>query len=144
MTTATKPNTGFWIIAIIGLLWNLIGIFFWATEYFLMTDEMKAMLPPEQIELMNNAPSWGMWVYAFAVFSATLASLLMVMKKKLCVPIFLLSLISIIFMQGYWIFIMDTVGTLGAGAIVMPLIVIAIAVFLYFYSKGAAAKTWLS
>lgn len=144
MTTANKPNTVFWIVAIIGLLWNLIGIFFWATEYFLMTDEMKAQLPPEQLEMMNNAPSWGMWVYAIAVFGGTLASLLMVMKKKMSVLFFLISLIAILVQMGYWIFGMDAVGKLGAEAIVMPLIVIAIAIFLYFYSKGAAAKGWLT
>jgi len=144
MTTANKPNTGFWIVAIVGLLWNLIGIFFWATEYFLMTDEMKALLPPEQIEMMNSAPSWGIWVYAIAVFSGALASLTMVMRKKMCIPLFLISLIAILVMQGYWIIGMDLVGKIGAGAIVMPLIVIAGAIFLYFYSKGAAAKGWLS
>ncbi|MFC7357236.1 hypothetical protein ACFQO1_06030 [Jejudonia soesokkakensis] len=144
MTTTNKPGSGFWIIAVIALLWNLIGIFFWASENFLMTDEIKATLPAEQVEMMNNAPSWGIWVYAIAVFGGTLASVLLLMRKKLAVPLFLISLIAILIQMGYWIFGMDSVGVLGPQSLIMPLIVITIAIFLYFYSKGAAKNGWLS
>jgi predicted neutral ceramidase superfamily lipid hydrolase len=144
MNTTNKPGTGFWIVAVIALLWNLIGILFWATEYFLMTDEMKATLPPEQLEMMNNAPAWGMWVYAVAVFGGTLASVLLLMRKKLSVPLFLISLLAILVQMGYWIFGMDSVAILGPESLIMPLIVIAIAIFLYFYSKGASKNGWLS
>jgi len=144
MTTITKPNTGFWIISVIALLWNLIGVYFWLSEHFLMTEEMKSMYTPEQLELVNNAPAWGMYVYGIAVFGGVLASILLLMKKKLSVPIFLISLVAILIQMGYWIFGMNAIDAFGPEAIVMPLIVIAIAIFLYFYSKGAKMKGWLS
>jgi hypothetical protein len=143
-TTTTKPNTLFWIVAIVALLWNLLGIYFWAVEYFLMTDEMKAQVPAEQIEMMNAAPVWMMWIYAVAVFCGTVASLFLLLRKRVAVPLFLISLVAILIQMGYWIFAMDAVGKLGAEAIIMPLIVIAIAIFLYFYSKGAAMRGYIS
>tara|TARA_R100000306_G_C4365181_1_gene137286 strand:+ start:194 stop:628 length:435 start_codon:yes stop_codon:yes gene_type:complete len=143
MKSHTKPNTAFWIIAILALLWNLIGIYFWLYEYFLITDDIRATLPAGQVELMDAAPAWGMVVYGIAVFSGVLASILLIARKKLCVPIFLISLLAILVQMGHWIFAMDAVGVLGPEAIVMPLIVIAIAIFLYYYSKGAALKGWL-
>ncbi|MGB0788074.1 MAG: hypothetical protein ACPGQR_00910 [Marinirhabdus sp.] len=144
MTTATKPNRAFWAIAILAVIWNLVGIFFWLMENFMMTEEMKASLPPEQLEMMNSAPSWGVYVYGAAVLFGTLASFLLLARKKVAVLLFLLSLLAILIQMGYWIFVMDAVGVIGAEAIVMPLIVIAIGIFLYFYSKGAAKKGWLS
>ncbi len=143
MKTTTKPNKAFWLIAVIALLWNLIGIFFWVSENFLMTDEIKDALPPEQVELMNNAPSWGVIVYGIAVFGGVLASILLLAQKKLAVPIFLISLLAILLQMGYWIFGMNMIGVLGPQAIIMPLIVIAIAIFSYFYSKGAARNGWI-
>ena len=143
MSTSHTPPVSFKIIAVIALLWNLIGIYFWYFENFMMTDEIKATLPAEQVEMMNNAPSWGIWVYGVAVFAGTLASLLLLMQKKLAIPLFLLSLVAILVQMGYWIFGMDAIGILGAQAIIMPLVVIAIGIFLYFYSKGAAQKGWL-
>ena len=143
MNATTKPNTVFWIIGVLALLWNLIGVFFWVSEHCLMTDEIKATLPPAQVEMMNNAPTWGMYVYAIAVFGAVLASVLLLMRKKLAVALFGISMLCILIQMGYWIFGMDLVGAMGPRALIMPLIVIAIAIFEYFYSKGAARNGWI-
>ncbi|MCB0466483.1 MAG: hypothetical protein KDC78_12550 [Aequorivita sp.] len=144
MTATTKPNTGFWIIAVLALFWNLIGVFFWIMEHFLMTEEMKAAYPPEELELMNSTPSWGIYVYGIAVFGGLLASVLLVMRKKMAIAIFGISLLAILIQMGYWVFGMDAVGIMGPKSLIMPLIVIAIAIFEYFYSKGAARNGWLA
>lgn len=144
MNATTKPNTAFWIIAVLALLWNLIGVYFWLYEYFLMTEEIRATLPPEQVEIMASAPSWSMYVYALAVFSGLLASVLLLMRKRLAVGVFMLSLIAVLILQLYWMFAMEIVEKMGPQSLIMPLIVIAAAIFEYFYSKGAARNGWLA
>ncbi len=144
MNVTTKPNTAFWIIAVLALLWNLIGVFFWVSEYFLMTEEMRGTYSTEELGLINSAPSWIMYVYAIAVFGGVLASIMLLMRKKMATGLFGISLIAILIVQGYWIFAMDIVGVMGPQSLIMPLIVIAIAIFEYFYSKGAARNGWLA
>ncbi|KXO00207.1 MAG: hypothetical protein KDC64_10200 [Aequorivita sp.] len=144
MNATTKPNTAFWIIAVLALLWNLIGVYFWLYEYFLMTEEIRATLPPEQVEIMASAPSWSMYVYGLAVFSGLLASVLLLMRKNMAVGVFLLSLIAVLILQLYWMFGMDIIDKMGPQSLIMPLIVIALAIFEYFYSKGAARNGWLT
>jgi hypothetical protein len=144
MTTTPKPNTAFWIIAVLALLWNIIGVYMWLYEYFLMTDEIRDSLPPEQVEIMANAPAWNMYLYGLAVITGLLASLLLLMRKKSAVGVFMLSLIAVLALQLYWMFAMDIVEKMGPSSLIMPLIVIAIAIFEYFYSKGAAKNGWLS
>ena len=144
MNATTKPNTAFWIIAVLALLWNLIGVYFWLYEYFLMTEEIRATLPPEQVEIMASAPSWSMYVYGLAVFSGLLASVLLLMRKNMAVGVFLLSLIAVFILQLYWMFGMDIIDKMGPQSLIMPLIVIALAIFEYFYSKGAARNGWLT
>ncbi len=144
MNATTNPARGFWIIAVLALIWNIIGVFFWISEHFLMTEEIKAAYPPEELELINNAPSWGIYVYGIAVFGGLLASILLLMRKKMAVGIFGISLLAILIQMGYWIFGMDAVGVLGPQSLIMPLIVIAIAIFEYFYSKGAAGNGWIA
>jgi hypothetical protein len=144
MTTTPKPNTAFWIIAVLALLWNIIGVYMWLYEYFLMTDEIRDSLPPEQVEIMANAPAWNMYLYGLAVITGLLASLLLLMRKKSAVGVFMLSLIAVLALQLYWMFAMDIVDKMGPSSLIMPLIVIAIAIFEYFYSKGAAKNGWLS
>ena len=144
MTTSNKPGTGFWIIAVIALIWNIMGVFMYLTQSILMTDELKAALPTEQIEFINSSPSWLNIVFAIAVFSGLLACLMLLLRKKLAVPLFAISLLMVLIQNIY--------GWLGTNAAevygsvqgyVMPLIVIIISIFLYFYSKGATQKGWL-
>jgi len=144
MNTTTKPNTAFWIIAVFALLWNLIGVYLWLYEYFLITDEVRATLPQEQVEIMASAPIWSMYVYGLAVITGLLASVFLLMRKKLAVAVFLLSLIAVLILQLYWIFAMGTIEKLGPQSLFMPLIVIALAIFEYFYSMGAARNVWLT
>ena len=144
MNTTTKPNTAFWIIAVFALLWNLIGVYLWLYEYFLMTDEVRATLPQEQVEIMASAPIWSMYVYGLAVIAGLLASVFLLMRKKLAVAVFLLSLIAVLILQLYWIFAMGSIEKLGPQSLFMPLIVIALAIFEYFYSTGAARNGWLT
>ena|SRR5690606_152650 len=143
MTTATKPNTAFWIIAVLALLWNIIGVLIWASQSFLMTEEMMASLTPQQQELITSAPTWNTAVYGFATISALLACVMLLMRKKFAITLFGLSLIAVLIIQLYWIFVMDSVTIMGPQSIIMPIIVIAIAIFEYFYSKGAAQRGWI-
>ena len=144
MNTTTKPNTAFWIIAVFALLWNLIGVYLWLYEYFLITDEVRATLPQEQVEIMASAPIWSMYVYGLAVITGLLASVFLLMLKKLVVAVFLLPLMAVLILQLYWIFAMGTIEKLGPQSLFMPLIVIALAIFEYFYSMGAARNGWLT
>ena len=144
MTTSNKPNTGFWIIAVIALIWNLIGVFMYLAQMVLMTDELKAALPTEQLELINSSPSWLNIVFAIGVFSGVLACLMLLVRKKLAVPLFAISLLMVLIQNIYGWFGTNAAEVYGSvQGYIMPLIVIMISIFLYFYSKGAAQKGWL-
>lgn len=143
MKAIAKPNKAFYIIAVLMLLWNLLGVYFWLYENFLMTEEIRATYPPEQVELLNRTPGWSVLVYGIATLGGLLASILLLARRKMATALFGLSLVAILVQMAYWIFFMDAVGIMGAEAIVMPLIVIAIAIFEYYYSKGAARNGWL-
>lgn len=143
MTTTNKPNTGFWIIGIIALIWNLMGVGAFVGQSF-VSDEAKALLPPEQVELLNNIPTWVVIVFAIAVFSGLLGCILLLLKKKFAVSIFMISLLAVIVHQGHFFLTIDGVGIYGyLQGLIMPVIVILIAMFLYMYSKSAASKGWL-
>lgn len=144
MTNQNKPNTGYWIIAIIALLWNLMGVAAYSMQTFLMTDEMKAALPTEQMELINSSPGWLNIVFAIGVFSGLLGCIMLLIRKKLAVPLFAISLLMVLVQNIYGWTMTNAAEVYGSiQGYIMPLIVIIISIFLYFYSKGAAQKGWL-
>ncbi len=140
MSTNNKPGAGFWVIGIIALLWNGWGVIAYLTQAFL-TDDLKALMPEEQVELLEATPAWVTAAFAIAVFGGLLGSLLLLMRRKLATPLFLLSLIGVLAQMGYSFFATNSAEVYGTvQGIVIPVIVILFAVFLYFHSKKNAAK----
>lgn len=139
---SNKPTVLFWIIGVFALLWNLMGVFQYLSQAYI-TDEIKATLPPEDILYMDNVPSWVIGAYAIAVFSATFACIAFLMKKKWATNLFILSLFAVLAQVIYNLFIQDYIAVEGS-KVLMPIIILAIALFLVFFSKNADKKGYLS
>ena len=143
MTTTNKPNKWFWIIGIIALLWNLMGVSRYIMEAY-NVESFRSQFNEAQLALMDGSPAWLTGVFAIAVFSGLLACFVFLMKRKLAVLLFGVSLLFVLIqMIAVWTTTnsIEVFGTLDA--VVMPMFVIIISIFLYYYSKGAAQKGWL-
>lgn len=138
-----KPGTTFWIISVLALIWNLLGVMNFIGQTF-MSDEALAALPPEQQELFQSVPSWMTVVFAVAVLTGTLGSLGLLLRKAWAVPLLLVSLIAVILQMGYSLFLTNMVEVMGTPAVVTSTMVIIFAIFLYFYSKKCRDKGWLT
>ncbi len=141
MTSLIKPPKSFWVIAVVALLWNLMGVsqFFMAT---FMLDSMVENLPEVQADMYRSIPMWYTIVFAIAVFSGFLGCITMLLRKKITIALFGISLLAVLVAQIYWILGTDVIDVMGTSSVIMPLIVIVISIFLYFYNKGAAKNGW--
>ena len=136
--STNKPNTGFWIIAVVALIWNLMGVMAYLTRAFI-TEEMIAALPKEaQAEFLVEYPAWYTGAFAIAVFGGAFGALFLLLKKKLATTLFLLSAIGAI-AQHIYLFMNVEMNDL-----VMPIMVILVCIFLVWYSKNAAKKGFIS
>jgi len=143
MTNSTnKPNTGFWIIGIIALIWNLMGVMAYIAQAF-MTDEMLAALPENEQALYVDVPSWVTAAFAIAVFAGALGCILLLIRKKMASMVFIISLIAILIQMTYNIILSDASDVYGASGMIMPIMVIVIGFFLVWYSNDVAKKGWL-
>jgi len=142
MTSSYKPNVLFWIIAIVALLWNLMGIFQFIGPMF-FPEIVYEGYSQEAIDMFKNLPSWYWVVFGIATISGLLASITQLMRNKISVMLFLVSLITVIIVEAYYIFGTNVTDVLGQAAIVMPVIVAILSIVFYFYSKSAARKGWL-
>ena len=142
MSTTTKPTVLFWIVAVLALLWNIIGVFQLIASLF-MKELMSEGMTAEELELINQLPAWYTIFFAVATIGGLLACITMLLRKKITVSLFLISLIAVLVAQGYWLVGTDALEIIGTEAIYMPLVVVVISIFLYIYSKAAQKKGWL-
>lgn len=141
--TTKKPGNGFWIIGIVALIWNLMGVFAYLQNAYMSAEDFAA-LPTEQQALLENVPAWVTGAFAIAVFGGALACILLLMRKKLATIIFLVSLIGIIVQMSYNVFMSKALEVYGPGGMIMPVMVLVFGIFLWQYSKKQESKGILS
>lgn len=142
MTTQPKPAKSFLIIGIFALVWNITGIIAF-TMNVLMTPEAISALPDAERAYYESTPTWLNFIYGIAVFAGTLGSVLLLMKKALCLRLFIISLIAIMVQMSYSLLMTTSIEVYGPAALIMPMLVTGIAIFLVWYSKSAIARGWI-
>ena len=143
MNYLRKPSNLFWVISSIALVWNLMGVFNYLDQAF-MTDKVLEVLPKEQQILYQDVPAWVTAAFAIAVFSGTLGSLLLLLKKKNASTFFIISFLGIMGQMSYRLLIDQNSDSYGPMGIAMPIIIIAFGGYLIWYSRKANEHRWLS
>jgi len=139
----TKIPTWFWVVSILILLWNIMGVlsFF---EHTFISDEALAELPVNERELYGDYPLWVTIVFAIAVSGGILGAIGLVLRKKWSKTAFIISLLAIIPQMIHNVFFTSSIEVYGTvRAVTMPALVIVIGVFLVWFSMLGVKKHWL-
>lgn len=139
---SATPTRGFWIISVFALGWNLMGVATYLMSVTIGPETLSAM-PEAERALYADIPVWVTVAYAIAVLGGTLASLALLLRKAWASPIFVISLIAIIVQMAHAFFGSAMIEVQGATAAILPILIIAIAVYLVGFTNSAKTKGWL-
>ncbi|MDH5824715.1 hypothetical protein QFW77_17225 [Luteimonas sp. RD2P54] len=138
----TKPPATLWMVAAAALVWNLIGV----AMFFLQTNlgpEGIAALPPEQQQVYAAMPAWLDIPYGIAVFGGVLGSIALLLRRRWAVAMFAVSLLAVLVQMAGVYALTPAWEVSGAAGLPMALLVLALAGFLLWYARRAAARGWL-
>lgn len=139
-----KRPAWFWGVAVLALLWNLFGLAMFYMQYT-MSPEQLAQLPEAQRTLQEAFPDWLWALYGVAVIAGTLGSILLLMGRRLALPVFSVSLVAVVVQFGYCLFPGGMIELLGAAqALPMPVLVTVIAALLVWFARRSIARGWLA
>lgn len=138
-----KIPAWFWVVSIIMLLWNIMGVGSFFMHTFVSDEALQAM-PEAERALYGEYPMWTHVVFAIATFAGLLGCIGLVMKKSWSKPIFMVSLIAIIVQMSHSLFMTSSVEVYGSAAYPMPILVVVIAIFLVWFSSNGTKKGWLN
>jgi len=142
MTENQKPKTMFWVIGIIMLIWYALGCFAYLLTSFI-TPEMLAELPDDQRSLMENIPAWVTAAFGIAVWIGLLASIIMLIRRKVAYQLYILSFLGVIVQMYYVFFMTNAMSIYETGDKVRTVLVIVIGAYMIYYTKMAKGKGWL-
>lgn len=136
--STNKPTTSFWIISVIALIWNILGVVAYLGQAY-MTDEMIATLPKAEQLYYANIPPWVTAAFATAVFGGLLGCIALLIKKKMAYFLFILSLIALLIQASYNFIIQENMPV-ETTQMIWSLVIILVGIFLvYFSSKSIKA-----
>ncbi len=84
----SKPHFSFWFIAAAGLVWNLMGCLNFITQ---SNPETVAQMPEVYQVIINGRPAWATAGFAIGVFGGAVGCILLLMRKRVAVPVLILS-----------------------------------------------------
>ncbi len=139
-----KPPVWFWVVSVIALLWNLMGVMNYLGQAF-MKEELQAQMPSDQVALMENTPAWVTAAFAIAVWGGAIGCIGLLLRKKWGKAALAISLLGILVQMGYAFFMTNAAEVYGqTQGIIIPLLVITIGVFLLLFARFSDKKMWLS
>ena len=138
-----KAPTWFMVVSVILLIWNLLGVMAYISQVT-MGPEALVALPDEQRQIIENTPVWATAAFAIAVNGGALGCLLLVVKSKLAGLFLQLSLAGVLVQMFHSFFMSNSFEVFGPGAVIMPLMVLIIAVFLVVLAAKAKTRLWIS
>ncbi len=141
MSNSTKPTTTFWIIGVLALLWNSMGVMAYLEQAYMTAEDLASRPEAEQV-FFNEMPAWVTAVFAIAVFSGVLGCILLLLRKKWATILFLISLIAVIAQFIRNVFMQTDMEVSGVNMI-WSVLVIVIAIFLVWYSNKSTSKGWI-
>ena len=141
--TEEKLPTWFWVVAVLAVLWNLLGCF----NYYMnvtMTPEAIAQLPQVQQDLLAAMPGWITGLFAIAVFVGLAGGIALCLKKKIATPLFAISLAAAVVQMIYVSFVMDAVTLMGASSLILPSVIILLGALELWFSMHTTKRGWLT
>jgi len=142
-TETNKPSTSFWVVSVVALIWNLLGVMAYMASVMMSPEALQA-LPENERALIESTPAWATSAFAVAVWGGTLGCILLLLRKKLATPILIASFAGIVVQMVHSLFIANSIEVYGPGGMIMPIMVLIIGAYLIWYSRMATGRGWLS
>ena len=141
MTDAPKTPWHVWLVGVIAVLFNSIGVIDFVMSMTRGEAYMASVgMTPEQIAHYLGMPGWMTPVWAVGVFGAFLASIGLLLRNKLALPVFLLSLGAFLVSLLYTYVLTNGGAVMGPQMAVTSAIITALLVFFSWYSRFMAAR----
>lgn len=134
-------TTGRGYLVLIGLLllWNLTGIAAFVSQFF-MDSEMLAALPPAERKLFAEMPGWAWLAYAVEVFGSVAGTLAMLLKRRLAITLYAISLLAVILQLSHPFLSHDLCAAIEIDTTALPVAILMMAIVQLLFALRMAGR----
>lgn len=138
-----QPPKWYMPVAVVALLWNLMGCVAYLMDVRLTPDDVAKMSDAQQA-MYAARPAWSIAATAIAVWAGAAGCVGLIMRKRWATPLLVASLAGVIG-QDVWLFALSgSASQAGAAGFVLQGLVLVVAVALVMLARKAAARGWIA
>jgi hypothetical protein len=129
-----------YVVGVIAVLWNAIGAFDYVMTQTRNATYMGAFTP-EQLEYFYSFPAWMVAAWALAVWGGVAGGVLLLMRRRLAVPVFLVSMVAMVLTTIYSYLLSNGMEMFGSAAgHAFNALIFGVGVALYVYALKMKAR----
>ncbi len=132
----------FRILAVLLLLWGAMGVFACIQQIRLGAEAMGPATAYDRA-LFASLPAWYNGVYALATFAGLAGALMLLLGRRIAVPLTVISLVAVLIQFGWLFATSDIIAAKGTSTLYFPLFIIAVALGAVLLARHALARRWL-
>jgi hypothetical protein len=130
-----------WLVGVVAVLFNSIGVF----DFVMSKTQGEAYMAgagmtPEQIAHYLEMPGWMTVVWVVGVFGAFLASICLLLRNKLALPVFVVSLVAFLVSLLYTYVLTNGGAIMGQQMAITSAMITVLLIFFSWYSWFMAAR----
>ena len=129
-----KTPKHLWIVGILAVLWNLMGVFdYLATQ--LKLESYMGEFTPEQLDYFYGIPAWAVAGWAIAVWVGLAGAVGLLLRRKWSAMAFAISLAGLALSSIYTLGLSNGLEIMGSAGTVMTVLIWVVSIFLVWYSR---------
>lgn len=137
-TTGAKTPWHFWAVGVFGVLWSAMPCY----DYFMTQTKGAAYLQSAGMsealtQHFSTLPAWMVADWAIGVWGGLLGAILLLVKSRWAVPVFVVSLISFVVSVIYMMIIRPVPGGVSSSILIFDGVIFGVCVFFVWYSMRA-------
>ena len=130
-----------WVVGVIALLWNAFGCY----DFYMTTTGGEEYLrsygmTEEMIAYFSAMPGWLTPAWAIGVGGGALGAILLLLRKKLALPVFVVSFVAYLITVIYQYGMSNGGAVVGQQGVIMSVIIAAICLFLIWYASAMSRR----
>lgn len=138
-----KAPAWFWVVSVVLFVWAIAGV---ASCYLHVTLDKAALdkMTAYDRNLFLGLPRWFAYDFALATITALVGSICLLLRRRVAMPLYLLSLIGVIIQFGWVLGATDLIAVKGiVAAALFPFVIFSIGVFSLWFADVARGRRWI-
>jgi hypothetical protein len=135
MVDNRRAMPSYWIVAVLLLLWALMGD---AAYLMQVTADLSVMAQtdPVSARIFAAMPPWVWSAYAWAVWLSTGGAVLLLLRRRAAIWLYAVSLVGIIVQFGWTFLMTDLIAQKGPSVMLFPMFIFIMGLFALWWSRS--------